>query len=100
MFLVQIVSADGVRLKTKLKERERDLRRKEKGTFYRSAEGKWKHKRYPGWIEFKEGVGRVLTVKIQSREERDEWQLLQAYIGFLARTFKEKINSISISFGH
>src|SRR6266850_599148 len=52
-------------------------------TFVRQREGRWCHKKYAGWISWDETQGGVLVAEVRTREEDNEWQLLQSFIGYL-----------------
>jgi len=97
MKILQVVprSGRGPRLKTLLKEKERELRGKGT-TFYREREGRWKHVKHPGWINWDESRGGLLVAEVRTRKEGAEWRLLQAFIGYLDRHLGEHIESISI----
>lgn len=97
MKIVQVVPKSGTdtKLKTLLKNKARELR----GTttaFHRVREGQWKHVKYPGRIIWDETRGGLLVAEIQPKKEESDWQLLQAFIGYLDRHLGESIESISI----
>jgi hypothetical protein len=85
------------RLKKLLNLKERELRGS-RTTFVRQRAGRWRHKNYGGrinWDETKEGV---LVAKVQSRPPGIEWQLLQAFVGYLDRHLSRYIESITIHY--
>ena len=84
-------------LKSLLKKKERALR----GTstaFSRSREGRWVHVKYPGWINWDEGMGGILLAEIHTKIEGTEWQLLQAFVGYLDRHLGDNIDSITVTY--
>ncbi len=85
------------RLKALLKATERELRGSST-TFKRQKEGRWKHKKYPGWINWDESQGGVLVAEVKTLDHKAEWQLLQAFIGYLDRHLSEHIESVSITY--
>ncbi|MGA2958338.1 MAG: hypothetical protein ABSF48_21750 [Thermodesulfobacteriota bacterium] len=95
MKLLQVVprSKAKKRLKAALNEKEREIRGKGT-TFVRVRAGRWKHKNYWGWINWEETKGGILVAEIQSKVEETEWQLLQAFIGYLRRS---SVTSTAIS---
>jgi hypothetical protein len=97
MKIIQVVPRKGIResLKTSLKRKERTLRGKPTA-FQRVTEGRWKHVKYPGWINWDEAGGGLLIVEIQTKKIGGEWQLLQSFIGYLDRHLGDKIENISI----
>lgn len=97
MKIVQVVpKADTpAKLKSMLKKKELSLRGGST-TFFRQKEGRWKHVKYSGWINWDEAPGGILVAEIQSRKEGSDWQLLQSFVGYLDRHFGEYIESISI----
>ena len=84
------------KLSTHLNEKERELRGS-RTTFYRKRPGRWAHKKYHGWIGWNEGKGGILVAEVHSKPE-SEWQLLQAFVGYLDRHLAEHIESMSISY--
>jgi hypothetical protein len=99
MKIVQIIPRPGAtpKLKTLLKGTERHLRGPHT-TFQRLREGRWKHVKYPGWIQWDDALGGLLVAEIRTKVKDHEWQLLQAFIGYLDRHLGEQIESISISY--
>jgi len=85
------------RLKSLLKATERELRGGAT-TFVRQKEGRWKHKRYQGWINWDEAQGGLLVAEVKTLDPKVEWQLLQAFIGYLDRHLSEHIESISVTY--
>ena len=65
MKILQIVPKPGGNssLKTILKETERSVRGPHT-TFRRMREGRWKHVKYPGWIQWDEAAGGLLVAEI------------------------------------
>ncbi len=97
MKLLQVIPKEKVKLKSLLKSKERSLRGKNT-SFIRKGKGHWKHVKYPGWIKFEGSKQGVLIVEINTRKPEQEWQLLQAFIGYLDRHFGDKIESIFIHY--
>lgn len=101
---LQIIGEDEGNLYGQLVKKELEFVSKNKGTFRRSgpkAKGsaKWKHSTYKGWVSIQNGMGNVVIVEIGTRAERDvEWQILQAFLGFLDRHFSKQIRGINIQF--
>jgi len=97
MKLVQIipVTKDRVNLKVLLKDTERQLRGRGT-TFKRQREGRWIHAKYPGWINWDLAKGGIIVAEVQSKIPDAEWQLLQAFIGYVGRHIGKHIQSISI----
>ena len=97
MKTVQVVpkAAIDTKLKALLKETERHLRGGAT-TFQRQREGRWKHVKYPGWIKWDEALGGLLLAEVHTTKGKSDWQLLQAFIGYLDRHLGQSIESISI----
>ena len=97
MKIVQVVPKPGIAstLKAVLKQTERQLRGPHT-TFRRMREGRWKHVKYPGWVQWDEAPGGFLVAEIQTKVKDHEWQLLQAFIGYLDRHLGEHIESIAV----
>lgn len=99
MKILQVTPKAGnkVKLKALLKDKERQLRGTAT-TFVRHREGRWRHKKYAGWINWDETHGGILVAEIRTLRETSEWQLLQAFIGYLDRHLGDEIESISITY--
>jgi hypothetical protein len=97
MKILQVVPKPGInsKLKTILKATERTLRGPHT-TFRRVREGRWKHVKYPGWIQWDQAAGGLLVAEIQSKVKDHEWQVMDAFIGYLDRHLGEQIESISV----
>ena len=97
MKAVQIIplADDKPSLKALLKDTERELRGS-RTTFKRQREGRWVHKRYPGWINWGLAKGGIIVAEVQSKRPDTEWQLLQAFIGYVDRHIGEYVQSINI----
>jgi hypothetical protein len=97
MKILQVVPKPGTKakLKTRLKNAERELRGGHT-TFHRIREGRWKHVKYPGWIQWDGAPGNFLVAEIQTKVKDHEWQMLQAFIGYLDRHLGEEIECISV----
>ncbi len=100
MKIVMIIPYDDERptLKTLLNETERRLRGKGT-TLIREKAGRWVHKNYRGWINWDVAKGGIIVAEIQSRKPQAEWQLLQAFIGYLNRHLGDYIDTIIIKNG-
>ena len=102
--LVQVIPIDGIRLYGGMVKRQNEILRKNKGTFYRSGRkvkdrAKWAHANYTGWINLARTEGEVVTAEIRSKSSsKDEWQLLQAFIGWMDRNFGNAIEAINIQY--
>ena len=99
MKILQVVPRPGssAKLKTLLKKTEQSLRGPHT-TFHRVREGRWKHAKYPGWIEWDDAPGGLLVAEIRTKVKDHEWQLLQAFVGYLDRHLGDHIESISIHY--
>ncbi len=99
MKIVQVVPKPGTKpnLKSLLKKKERELRGTAT-TFRRKREGRWVHVRYPGWISWKGTTGGLLVADIRTMKADSDWQLLQAFIGYLDRHLRNHIESIFINY--
>src|SRR6516162_9144702 len=83
------------KLKTLLKNTERQLRGPHT-TFEREKDGRWKHVKYPGWIQWDDAPGGLLIAEIRTKVQDHEWQIMEAFIGYLDRHLGEQIDSISV----
>ena len=102
--VVVVVPRERVRLYGAMVQKEIELSKAGKGTWHRSGEkqkdkAKWSHTNYKGWINLQRGEGEVVIAVINSRSPTGrEWQLLQSFLGFLDRHFREDISSIIIQY--
>jgi hypothetical protein len=99
MKIVQVIPKAGLnaKLKALLKATERHLRGRHT-TFEREKEGRWKHVKYPGWIQWEDAAGGLLIAEVWTRVNDHEWQILEAFVGYLDRHLGEHIESISIHY--
>ncbi len=67
-------------------------------TFIRRKKRRWVHAKYPGWITWDVSRGGTLNAQVQSKIPESEWQLLQAFVGYLNRHLSENIDSITIRY--
>jgi hypothetical protein len=88
------VADDKPSLKTLLNDTERRLRGG-RTTFKRKGAGKWVHVRYSGWINIGLAKGGVVVAKVHSKAG-SEWQLLQAFIGYVDRHIGQYVKNINI----
>ena len=97
MKLLQVVPKPGIKIKLKsiLKNTERNLRGPHT-IFLRLHEGHWKHVKYPGWIKWDQAAGGLLVAEIHTKVKDHEWQMMDAFIGYLDRHMGEQIESISL----
>jgi hypothetical protein len=97
MKILQVVPKAGNKasLKQLLKGTERELRGTTT-TFVRKGEGRWVHKKYPGWINWHETLGDILVAEVRTKKDVPEWQLLRAFVGYLDRHLGDQIESITI----
>ena len=81
-----------------LEQTERRLRGSST-TFQRSkVRRRWRHVKYPGWITWEVASAGILSVQVLSKQPDSEWQLLQAFVGYLNRHLASQIDSISIHY--
>ena len=99
---LQIVPKEGFNLYGALVSREIELAKRNRGTFRRSGPkqkdlAKWAHKEYPGWVNLAKGMGGIVLAEVRTKADpRQEWELFHAFLGFLDRTFGEKLAAINI----
>jgi len=99
MKVLQVVPKTGIKhsLKAQLKAKERELRSSGRPTaFRRKREGVWVHIRYPGWISWDEARGGVLIGEVHPGRDGSDWQLANAFVGYLDRHLGKYLESISI----
>jgi hypothetical protein len=99
---IQIIPVDGFRLYGALVAKEIELAKRNRGTFRRSAareknRARWTHANYPGWIRIERAMGEIVMIEVHSKGG-EEWQLLQAVLGFVDRHFSEKVRSLHIHY--
>ncbi len=99
MKILQVVPKPRInaKLKTILKNTERTLRGPHT-TFRRMREGRWQHVKYPAGIHWDQAAGGLLVAEIHTKVQDLEWQMMDAFIGYLDRHLGEQIESISVSY--
>jgi hypothetical protein len=102
MKVIQIVAQEGLSLYAALVKKEAELRKKNRGTFYRAAgkrnSSKWRHRAYPGWLNLERGLSEVVLAEIHAPAPDQEWQLLSAFLGFIDRHFGKRMLAITIHY--
>lgn len=102
--LIQIIPKRRYRLYGAIVQKEVELHKKRRGTFYRSGAkekdlAKWAHTTYNGWIWIERGLGEVVVAQLRTHSSaEDEWQLFHAFMGFLDRHFAGQIEAINIQY--
>lgn len=84
-------------LKSALKQTERNLRGG-RTTLYRQKEGRLKHEKYRGWIDYDIAPGGILVATVKSRVPEMEWQLLESFVGYMTRHLRHLIESVHITY--
>ena len=99
MKILEVVPKPDIKskLKSLLIKTERQLRGPHT-TFQRMKAGRWKHVKYPGWIEWDQALGGLLIAEVRSKDKDHEWQILHAFIGYLDRHLGDMIDSITIHY--
>jgi hypothetical protein len=102
MKIIQIVPQAELPLYTALVKKEAELRKKNRGTFYRTARkrnsSKWRHRAYSGWMNLERGLSEVDLAEIHAPAPDQEWQLLSAFLGFIDRHFGKRVLAITIHY--
>ena len=103
MILLTVAPRYGENLYGLLTSKEVQLRRNKQGTLHRKGtkkkgQDRWLHTSYDGSVTFQRGLGGTLVATVESRMERDEWQLLTSFIGFLHRHFQENISNVTMTY--
>ncbi len=93
MIRMQIVERPGMELYRVIK---RAIRSKDLRTFSLERHGaRVVHNRYPGFMKWTPAEG-AIACEIRAPETNDEWQLLSAVVGMLARRFPTEAESIHV----
>ena len=101
---LEIVPKRSGRLFEALVKRESELADRNRGTFFRSGRksknaARWRHKKYVGWLKITRIADEVVSVDVNTRSRRGaDWQLLQAFIGFVVRNFADHVEAMHIRF--
>ncbi len=103
MTVVTVTPLGDLDVYTLLVDKERELRRADRGTLHRQGprkrgQEKWTHTSFKGWIKLQRGLGGVLVAQVHGQSDRDEWQLVSSFIGFVQRHFREDVASVALSF--
>jgi hypothetical protein len=99
MRIVHVVPRDNRRasLKSLLNEKRRELRQRGRGTFRLKA-GRWVHTTYPGSIALEQKRDGELVATLRQRGPTVDWQLLNAFMGYLDRHFAEDIDTVTVEY--
>ena len=101
---IEITPRRGKRLFSSLVRREVELGRRNRGTFFRKGRkaknrARWEHKRYAGWLSIERTPAEDVSVEVNTRRgQGTDWQLLQAFIGFMVRNFGDQVEAMHIHF--
>jgi hypothetical protein len=101
MRIVQIVPREEMRLYGALVKKEAAIAATGRGAFYRAGpktknSAKWKHTKHKGWVKLERGLSEVVTAAVRSLNADQEWQILDAFLGFVYRHFGKEVMSIII----
>ena len=104
MTTITVTPAVDEELYALLQEKERELRQAGRGTLHRKGprkvgQEKWVHTSFKGTIKLQRGLGGVVLAQVHGASERDEWQLVASFVGFLQRHFRLAISSVNLTFG-
>jgi cytochrome b involved in lipid metabolism len=101
---IEIVPKRRGRLFDALVKRENELADKNRGTFFRSGRKsknatRWRQKKYVGSLTIRRTESEVVSVAVNTRSRQGaDWQLLQAFIGFVVRNFAHRVEAMHIHF--
>lgn len=102
--LVQIIPKNGANLYGMMVSKEVELTKKKKGTFHRSkakelGRAKWSHAKYDGWIKLQRGIGDMVVAEVRTANPAgDVWALLQAFLGFVDRHFRDQVLAVNVQY--
>lgn len=101
MKVVQIVPRGKVRLFGAIVKKEADIRKNDRGTFYRVGRttahaARWNHKRFSGSVNLAHGDDETVTARVKSRSQ--EWQILSAFLGWVDRHFGDQVVTVNIQY--
>lgn len=98
MRIVQVIAKPGcTNFVSLVKQKQRELKQKKRGTFYPAKPNKWKHVSYAGYINLPKAHKHVTLFEVMPGPgEGKDWQLLHSFLGFLDRHFHDEIESITI----
>jgi hypothetical protein len=98
MRIIQVVSKPGCdNFISLLKQKQRELRRKKRGTFYPVKPNRWKHVSYEGQVDFYKAHKSISIFEVKTKSsDSSSWQILHSFLGFLDRHFHEETESVTI----
>jgi hypothetical protein len=98
MRIVEVITKDGtVNFLSLLKQKQRELKRKKRGTFFPVSPSRWKHVSYSGYINLHKGLKHICFFEFVSKsEDSKDWQILHSFLGFLDRHFHEEMESVTV----
>lgn len=103
MIKVTVIPQHNAKIYSLMVQKELALRQANQGTLHRSGakkkdEDKWVHASYQGWIRFQRCLGGTVVAIVQAKNAEEEWKLLNSFIGFLDRHFRDSIANINLSY--
>lgn len=103
MIMLTVAPRYGENLYAMLVSKEVALRKNKQGTLHRKGakqrgQERWHHKAYSGKVTFQRGLGGAVVAIVESPDERDEWQLLTSFVGFLHRHLRDSISNITLTY--
>ena len=80
-----------------VKQKQRELKQKKRGTFYPVNPNRWKHVSHNGYINLLKGHKHITIFEVISKSESGkDWQILHSFLGFLDRHFHETMESVTV----
>ncbi len=98
MRIVQVITKAGIiNFPSMVKQKQRELKKKKRGTFYPVKPNRWKHVSYGGYIDFNKPNKNISVFELKKQSsEGNDWQLMHSFLGFLDRHFHKEIESITV----
>ena len=98
MRIVQVVSKPGSgNIISLVKQKQRELKQRKRGTFQSIKPSRWKHVSYNGYIDFYKAHKDISLFEVKTKVTNgNDWQLLHSFLGFLDRHFHKEIETITI----
>jgi len=96
MRLIEVIAKPGCdNFLSLVKQKQRELKQKKRGTFFPASANRWKHVSHAGYINFIRAHKHVSLFEVISKSEKD-WQILHSFLGFLDRHFHDEMESVKI----
>ena len=98
MRIIEVIAKPGIdNFLSLVKQKQRELKKKKRGTLYPVSPNRWKHVSYSGHINLHKAHKHITLFEVVPKADSgNDWQLLHSFLGFLDRHFHETMESVTV----